>query len=428
MGCLCPKNYKKVNPSLKEKLNLDDEGAPVPTIEDLEVNHITIGFSKYHDVAQKRKLVEYLLSNDINTFKRYLEEVKKLEDEEFYELFEGNTEFNYSTTMKKEFKQLAQKFDDNHELIFETYENEDYYEWTSQIWRPNILQKLKEAEDEKEQNKILARYKIDRKKWDDKFNEIFQIIIETKPRKTLAERMKNYIKQDYGNFDELIKSVNHCKKKVNTKGDESLCNKTLYANLETHMNRILKEFVPQFLNQIKGEGENIFKDIKKKEEEKAINEIITKGFSSEDEKKLIDEVKKIYNKSEKNEENKKCNKNDAPDVISSLFEFNKENEDLVKLGNKFNLERKDNDLLLDEEEDEKEELNFKGLDLKEKGKAIFENKMVKHAILGLSLANVSYSVLHLTKTFMDYNRYSQQFSERLNQIKKNLQVIKTMLP
>ena len=81
MGCLCPKNLKSKYNSLNEKLNDEDE-APVPTIEDLEANHMTIGFSKYHDVAQKRKLAEYLLSNDINLFKRYLEEVKKLDDEE----------------------------------------------------------------------------------------------------------------------------------------------------------------------------------------------------------------------------------------------------------------------------------------------------------------------------------------------------------
>ena len=44
--------------------------------------------------------------------------------------------------------------------------------------------------------------------------------------------------------------------------------------------------------------------------------------------------------------------------------------------------------------------------------------MIKHAILGLSLTNVSYNVLHLAKTFMDDKRYSQEFYERLNEIKK----------
>ena len=85
MGCLCPKNLEKIDASLNEKLN-DDEGAPVPNIEDLEANHITIGFSKYQDIEQKRKFAEYLLSNDYNVWKAYLGEVKILDDEEFYEL------------------------------------------------------------------------------------------------------------------------------------------------------------------------------------------------------------------------------------------------------------------------------------------------------------------------------------------------------
>ena len=419
MGCLCPKNLKNKYNSLNEKLNDEDE-APVPTIEDLEANHMTIGFSKYHDVAQKRKLAEYLLSNDINRFKRYLEEVKKLDDEELYELFEGNTEYNYNTSSKKEFRQLAQKFDDNHDLIIEFYNFEEYYEWISEIWRPNILQKLKDAADEKEQKAILVRYKIDTSKWDDKFRDTLQIIMDTKPLKTLAERMKNYIKADYGNFDDLIKSVNHCKKKVD-KEEKSHCNKVLTANLETTMNRILKEFVPHFVKQFVGEGENIFKETKKKEEDKAINDILNAGLSPEKEKKLIDEVKKIYESKEKKEDDKKCNKGDEKDVFSSLFEFNKEYEELEKLGNKFNSENNNkktfNILEDEEEEEEKEEIKFSKLGIKDKAEVLFSNKMVKHAILGLSLANVSYSVLHLAKTFMEYNRYSERFTERLNDIK-----------
>ena len=183
------------------------------------------------------------------------------------------------------------------------------------------------------------------------------------------------------------------------------------------MNKILKEFVPQFVNKIFSQGENIFNETKKKEEEKAVNNILEAGLSPEQEKKLIDEVKKIYNKSEGKENNQKCNKDDEKDVFSSLFEFNKEFEDLEKLGNKFNSEKTDEDYLNPEDE-EKEDLKFVRLDIKEKAEVIFSNKMIKHAILGLSLANVSYSVLHLAKTFMDYKRYSQEFTERLNEIKK----------
>ena len=44
--------------------------------------------------------------------------------------------------------------------------------------------------------------------------------------------------------------------------------------------------------------------------------------------------------------------------------------------------------------------------------------MVKQAILGISLSNVSYSVLHLSKTLMDSKKYNFEFQERLEEIKK----------
>ena len=79
MGCLCPKIYNKPTKGLDEKLNENNgEDLPAPSIEDLEANTVTIGFSKYQDIPQKRKLAEYLLSHDINLFKRHLEEMKNL--------------------------------------------------------------------------------------------------------------------------------------------------------------------------------------------------------------------------------------------------------------------------------------------------------------------------------------------------------------
>ena len=54
MGCLCPRLFNKnKNEEIHEKLNVDEE-APVPPIsvpkiEDLEANHMTIGYTKYND-------------------------------------------------------------------------------------------------------------------------------------------------------------------------------------------------------------------------------------------------------------------------------------------------------------------------------------------------------------------------------------------
>lgn len=182
MGCLCPKKSNSKNPNLNDKLNEEPE-----TInqEDLEANHITIGLSNNEDINKKRKLAEFLISSDINIFKRHLEEVRQLNDKEFNELFEGNTDFNFNVENKKNFKQLVQKFEDNKELTIQYYNNEKYYEYVLLIWKKNILQKLKEANNENEQNQILRSYNIDTSKWDGEFKEYFQIIINTKPIKDL---------------------------------------------------------------------------------------------------------------------------------------------------------------------------------------------------------------------------------------------------
>ena len=269
MGCLCPKNANSKNPNLNDKLNEE----PTPTDqEDLEANHITIGLSKYQDIEQKRKFAIFLVSSDINIFKRHLEEVRQLSDEEFNELFEGNTDFNFNVNNKKQFKQLVQKFEDNNDLIQDFYNKEEYYSCVLQIWRKNILQKLKGANNKNEQEQILIDNNIDTSKWDEEFRNDFQSIINTKPIKDLAERMKNYIEADYGNFDELIKTANKCKNRVK-KSEKNHCNMVFGANLNTSMNRIFKEFVPKFLKNITNEIENIPSLFKKKEKEKAIEEV-----------------------------------------------------------------------------------------------------------------------------------------------------------
>ena len=184
MGCLCPGLFnKKENKEIHEKLNTDEE-APVPIsvpkIEDLEENHMTIGFSKYNDLPQKKKFAEYLVKNDYRIFSNHLDEMMNLDDEAFFELFEGNTSYNYKTS-NKSFKQLVQKFEDNKELTLEYYDKEKYYNCVLALWKANILQKLKAANDQNTQNEILKKNKIDTSKWDNEFRDYFEIIINTKP-------------------------------------------------------------------------------------------------------------------------------------------------------------------------------------------------------------------------------------------------------
>ena len=415
MGCLCPKNANSKNPNLNDKLNEE----PDPTDqEDLEANHITIGLSKYQDIEKKRKLAEFLISSDYNVYKKHLEEVRQLNDEEFIEFFKGNTDFNFNVKDKVHFRQLVQKFEDHNDLIEEYYGKEEYYNCILQIWKKNIYYKLKAADSQNEKDEILINSKIDTKKWDTEFNEYFQSAIKINPIKDLSKRMNNYIEADYGNFDELIKTVNKCKKE-NKKSEDNHCNKVLGVNLDTSINKIFKQFVPKFLKDIKGEIDKIPSLLKNKEKEKAIDAVTSIDLTSTKKDKLIDEIKKIYEKSEKEKIG-----------ISSFLEGNKEFEQLKDLSIKINndklseynsstLDDIDNDN--DDDIDKFETFEFKKLTIKEQANVIFSNKMIKHAVLGLSLCNLTYSIYHCTKTFMDYDKTCKEFNERFESIKKNFE-------
>lgn len=396
MGCLCPKNIRtKASDELNEKLNEE----PAPTQKGMEINILTVGQAKYQDIEQKRKMAKFLLESDLNIFKRNLPEVLKLSDEDFNELFEGNTEYEFNVIKEKEFKQLAQKFQDNKELTLEYYDKEKYYNYVLQIWRPNILQALKSAESQQKKNEILSRHKIKVSEWDDEFKKNFTTIIDTPPiEDLLASRFQNYIQADYGDFDELIKNVDKCKKKIQN-DEESHCNKILRANLETSMNKVVKEIVPNYLKKLKNELPNLYSKIKDKEKENAIQDIIDSGLTKSNEKKLIEKVKKIY---EKQQEFDPLN-----------FDFNKEYNQLRELGERFNNEEYykyayGEDIV-----------EFHQTNISEKAEVVFSNEIVKSAVLGLSMANLTYSVSHLSQTLMNYNSFTEQFKSRIDIIRNN---------
>lgn len=382
MGCeLCRKEFQK------EDVKMDEEPAPTKIIE-------TDGKKDDIDIQKKKKFAEFLLSNDLKIFQKYLSEVQNLSDEDFIQLFDGNTQHNYKVANLRNFKQIAQKFDDNKEFLYECYENTNYYKYALQIWRPNILQGLKDAEG-KGKMEMLKKYKIDLDTWDPEIRSAFETIINSPSTTTLAERMQNYMKADYGNFDELIKSVDKCKKTIG-KDDKSFCNKTLTANLETSMTNIINLFVPNFMKQLSEGIDSIPSILKEGEKKKALKQVNDAYLTASQRKRLITKVKEIYSK--KNESN-------------SFEDYSSEYQKLKNLGEKFNKENENKAFGYGS-------IHFKKMGFEEKAGSIFSNKKIKHAVLGLSVANLAYSVMHLTKTFQDYNSFSEQFRFRLNEIRQ----------
>lgn len=404
MGCLCPKLKLNIfNKDLNEKLNED----PAPIEKEDQDIHITVGNPKYPDISQKRKLAEFLISNDLNIFKRLLEQVKQLNDEDFYQLFKGNTKHNFNVPNKKEFIQLAQKFDDNYDLISNFYNNEEYYDNMKKIWRLNILQKLIEEEDFSKKEEIMKKINLNKDEWNEEFKDFFYSIIMGKSKKPYGKRIKNYIQADYGNFDDLIKNVNKCKRNVE-KSEESHCNKILKANLDTTSSNLINKFLPLFLKNFEEEIKKIPDELRKKEEQNAYDTIKDFVYDESDKNKLIKEVEKIYKKeiSQSQKEN-------------ATFGFISEFEELKKLSTKFN-EQQENEWGFFEDYEEK--MEFKEVGFSDKAQVLFKNNAIKHAFLGLSLANFTYSVLHLTQTFMNkdiLDNLNKKYKAEIDRIEDN---------
>lgn len=198
--------------------------------------------------------------------------------------------------------------------------------------------------------------------------------------------MSNYIEADYGNFDEFIKTVHKSKKHLKEK-EKSHCGNILTANMDTTISKIIKTFIPKLLS----EKDKIISDIKKNEEEQAFKQIKGSFLSENNEQKLIEKVKEIY----------------AEKTNISIFDFNKEHRQLQELSKQFN---EDNFW-------EFESVEFQKPNWTENAEIVFKNNLVKHAILGLGVANLSYSIIHLTNAFVKHDALVKQFSDKINEIK-----------
>ena len=333
------------------------------------------------NLSKKRKLAEFLVSSDLNIFKRHLEDIKKLNDKDFNELFQGNTEFKFNVANEKSFKQLVQKFEDNKDLISEWYDKEEYYNCISQIWRPNIFLLLRDKENVEKQKELLAKYKIDISKWDGRFRERFIILINISPIKKLAEKMKIFVKEKYGDFDELINISEKCIKILKNNGD-FYCNKVEIANLDASLLRLIKEFVPYFLNHFSGE---ISKNTEKTEEEFEIKKIVISGLSKGNEKRLIDKVRKKY----------------TENISEPSFENKEEKEKLKYLNSKFNT------------------VKIKECDFTDKtGYSSSDIIIIKFAVLCLNIANLSLILVDLNNIIFSSNKFKEEVRNKIDENRK----------
>jgi hypothetical protein len=244
---------------------------------------------------------------------------------------------------------------------------------------------------DEEQDNILKRFEIDINKWDPAFRKYFKSVVsQSLSKEQIAKRLKNYIEANYGAFDELIKANERCKKNVKEKED-SICGRYLKQNLDQNMYNALKIIFPLFLKKYKDDYDNISSDFKKGQEDAAIKKMIESGMSKTQSNKILEEIMKKY------EEEK----------YTGTYEIKTELEKVKNL--KFCKGKLD-------------ELGF--LD---KADIALRNKMIKHAFLGISIINLSYGVLHLAQTFLNYDKLKAEIRDKLNTIRVSFEQHKSQV-
>ena len=261
-----------------------------------------------------------------------------------------------------------------------------------------ILFKLKEAENENAKNELLKKYKIDISKWDEEFREYFNTLININSFKILTEQIKDNIKEEYNDINELIKNIEKCKNNVE-KDKELIYMKIIKANLDTSMNKIIDQLVSNFLKKLSNEYDKFFEDINEKttvlkilnvnDEYEKSEKINTFRLSEKNRKQLIKIIIQLYKVEYVILDNKEN------------INFNEEYEKLEELQSKLNINKGFENNIVD------------------KGKGLFNKEMIKNVILCLNVVKLCYNILHISKILLNCDEFGTELNNKINEIKKN---------
>ena len=87
---------------------------------------------------QKKKLIKYLLEDDITYYKDFINEIEKFNTIDLENLFDGNYESNYPVKNKKSFQKLDKIFYCYSPIIKEWYNDETKYKYIKKLWKKRI--------------------------------------------------------------------------------------------------------------------------------------------------------------------------------------------------------------------------------------------------------------------------------------------------
>ena len=378
MGCLfCP---------CKKRANIDMAPGPINNLEMKTPLKTEENESGNADLQAKKDLAIYLIENDAGNYKQCLDTVKKyvLEDnEEFNQMFEGNTEYNFKNN-DPHFKQLVEKFFRYREFLFEYYNQKKYYPYVLEVWKNIRINSLKKNNgNTAEQKSILDNLGINPDKWDINFRKFFYSVISDDPSEECAEKLKYFIKNDFPELDSLIKASEKCKSDM-AKKDDSSSSKFMQTNIHTQAKEMLSTFVNNFFNAKNQELLNTDTQIEKVAKDEAIQKIMKTGLNKSQSAEIVNKLIKKY----------------GEDKFTGTLNLEEEFSNIKGITVDFNKGTLDTNW-------------------RKKMQIIAGNDIIKKTFLCLGIANISYNILDITQKLYNYKQFKQQLMVKFDEINRN---------
>ena len=327
-----------------------------------------------------RSLVNYLLEKDVRTYSKLLPEIQSLNSEEFHKLFNGE-EYNYNVINKKDFKQLANKFDNFHKILDNYYEEDKYYPYIQDLWINNIC-----IEDLGEDDYIITLKKCTIKydEWPQDLKLKFKYLLKN-TEGTRIYKLKQKFATQYSSYYKLVQNLMHLKQKFEyspeDKGSAGFIDaaaKTLAAFI---LNLILEKAGDAFLNNIQGIHIESQKNMLLSQIKDNIRYYRNYDFEEViGDKKLSCQAKDLYNKLLEKIASDGCEKNYFLDTNHRWVEDN--GRSLFCLG-EVDVKTKNGELI------------FEDPDLIDQLRYILQNELCSVVILAASVINLGWSIYNL---------------------------------
>ena len=157
----------------------------------------------FDETRDKKEVVRMLLENDIRIYKILIPEINNLNSEEFNQLFEGNYDYQYTSSSSTQIKRLSFKFDNFQTILQEWWNDNKYHKFLKELWiHYSCIEDLKKINDE---DKIFAKLESIKgfSEWPQEIKKELITLIKSSDFAT-AKKIKDNFRKNYSNIDKLI--------------------------------------------------------------------------------------------------------------------------------------------------------------------------------------------------------------------------------